>query len=133
MPVSRETVLACSDRRIEEVEIPDWGGKMSFQSLPAEKWADWMQLYWADVENNEVKSLEGMIQLIILSAVAEDGSPIFQSEDIGELKKKSGGNIRKAFFAAWAANGASSEVQDEIEGNSEAGGSSGGNTSTPED
>lgn len=133
MPVSRETVLSCSDQRIEEVEIPDWGGTIRFQSLPADKWADWMQLYWVDVENNEVKSLEGMIHLIILSAIAEDGSPIFQPEDTEELKKKSGGNIRKAFFAAWSANGASGEVQDEIEGNSEAGESSGGSTSTPEE
>ena len=129
---TRESILDASDRKVEEVDIPAWGGTVRFRSLPADEWADWRQIYALGMQDNELKSLEGMIALIVICAVAEDGSPLFQKEDAEKLKKKNPANIREAFFAALAASGGTAEEAEGIEENSEAGETSDGSSTSPE-
>jgi len=80
--LSRGDILGAQDIKREEIEVPEWGGKVLIKSLDGFARNQWLQSFnEADGFTNE--------RLIIASVIDESGSLIFSQNDIESLKKKS--------------------------------------------
>lgn len=107
--LSFEDITAKSDIETIDVEVPEWGGVVRLTMLSGEQ----MVTFW---EKNKKSENEGIVNLIAMSAVKEDGTPLFASaEHVAKLKTKSFKVLKRLSEAALRLNGLDDKKKQEEE------------------
>lgn len=96
--LSADDIFAAEDIQTCEVDVPEWGGTVVLKMLTGEQ----MIAFW---EKNKKSESEAMANLIAMSAVKPDGSPLFTEEQVSRLKKKSFKAMTRLQDAALKLNG----------------------------
>jgi hypothetical protein len=76
--LSAAEIFAVDDVRYEDVYIEAWGGSVRLKTLDARTALKFFQ-------QNE-KTKDAMIQIVIKCAIDKDGNPLFKTEDTEQLK-----------------------------------------------
>lgn len=98
--LARNAILAVVDQQTEDVDVPEWDGVVRLRTLTAAEAIKFSEGVRKGEEN-------AAIRILLLSAVNEDGTPLFLDEDIPELKKKSMKVMLRLQRAALRLNGLS--------------------------
>lgn len=119
MALDREAIRVAQDRKLEEVEVEEWGGSIYFGSLPLGKRNELIER-WAGLDQNEDIAEATNVQLDLVMAVAcdEDGVPTFTDEDRDLLLQKNAAVVERLAFAAMDFLGMTKEAHEETVGNS---------------
>jgi len=88
--ISREAILAASDIRTVDVEVPEWGGTVRLRELTAAERDEFEQSVLTRRGGQGV-DIRGMrARLVAMCAQKEDGTAMFTADDAAALSKKSG-------------------------------------------
>lgn len=117
--LTKEAILKSDDLVTEEVEVPEWGGKVlvrTFQGTQKDKFEQKIM-----TSPGESVDMEGMRALLIsLTVVDEDGNLIFDNNgDVEALGKKSALALDRVFDVAKRLNALTNADVEELGKNSE--------------
>lgn len=104
--LTKNAILSQSDREIELVEVPEWGGVVFVRSLSGEERdqfeASIIERNGRDVRTN-LRNLRA--RLVVLAACDESGAPIFTPGDAAALGAKSAAALDRIFSVAQRLSG----------------------------
>lgn len=104
--LTKNAILSQSDREIELVEVPEWGGVVFVRSLSGEERdqfeASIIERNGRDVRTN-LRNLRA--RLVVLAACDESGAPIFTPGDADALGAKSAAALDRIFSVAQRLSG----------------------------
>lgn len=104
--LTKNEILSQSDREIEMVEVPEWGGVVFVRSLSGEERdqfeASIIERNGRDVRTN-LRNLRA--RLVVLAACDESGNPIFSPGDADALGAKSAAALDRIFSVAQRLSG----------------------------
>jgi len=116
--LSREDILKCSDRASIMVEVPEWSGMVKLMTMTAEGRDQYEQaLYSGKGEGEALQNVRA--SLVAFCAVDDEGSPLFTSDDVQALGKKSANAVNRLFEAAQKLNKLTDEDVEDLAKNSE--------------
>lgn len=120
--LTRDQILKVKDIKIEEVQVPEWGGSVFVKGLTGSE---------RDQFESSVVELQGKTQrinmknvrakLAALSICNEEGERLFTDGDILELSKKSANALQKVFDVASRLSGLSADDVESLTKNSKGG------------
>lgn len=125
--LSKEAILSANDRKFEDVQVPEWGGAVRVQTIPALEHDKWV----AENQKTGVSELNFRIHYVALCCVDEAGNRLFDASDVKALGEKSSKALSRIFEVATRLNGLSAPAGAELEKNSEAGLSAGSSSESP--
>lgn len=101
----RDQILAATDIKHEDVEVPEWGVTVRVRTLPGTLMEEWAQAH-VDEAGKPRGGRERMLRIFLLCVVdpATD-APLFTSEDLPALSQKSASAIGNLTGVALALNG----------------------------
>ena len=118
MALDRSQILQADDHYCEEVDVPEWGGKVYVGVLTSDE-ADKL-----DVEIERAKLNGGMpnvrARMASMTLCDSDGKRMFTPGDIGALGRKCSRAMGRVFDKALAVNRMSEDATEETVKNSEA-------------
>lgn len=119
--LSKSDIFGADDRRTEDVYVPEWGGTVRLRGLTgAERDAYEASMLKRDRSGRQVEDLRNArARLIALSAITEDGTPLFDQNDVAALGRRSAAALNRLFDVACRLSGLSEDDVKELEGNSE--------------
>lgn len=102
--LTRDDILKAQDIRIEELDVPEWGGTLFIKSLNGEE-RDQLEssLIEMDVKKGQPKRMKTEAlrsSLAALSICDKDGNKLFSIHDIRALAKKSASALDRVAFKA---------------------------------
>ena len=105
--ISKASIIAASDLKSIEIEVPEWGGSVRLHQMSA---AGIMQ-FWDSCRDKDGNIIRTVIQpnLLKQSIVDEGGKQMFSDEDIEMLMGKSPTAINLLFSEAQKLNGMGAE------------------------
>jgi hypothetical protein len=113
--LTREAILAVPDRTIEEVSIPEWGGKVFVRNMSG---AERDQFEASLIEIRGKRQIFDMVnvraKLVSLSVCDEAGGLLFTEQDVRALGEKSASAIQRIFRVAQRLSGLSEEDVKEL-------------------
>lgn len=112
--LSRDQILSASDLTFEEVNVPEWGGKVRVRTLTAGERDKFEALMFSKEPQDRG---DYRATLVALCAVDENGNRIFEDKDVPELSKKSAKAVNRVYNAATRVNLLSVDDQKELEKN----------------
>jgi hypothetical protein len=113
--LSKEDILAASEIPSEEVDVPEWGGKVKVRALLAGEYDKYQQkLFVMNGDKVEQKFDEVTTALLCYAIVGGDNKPLFTQKELKELPSRP---LRKLYTVAQRLNGETIEAKDEIEKN----------------
>jgi hypothetical protein len=93
--INRDVVLAASDRTIEMVEVPEWGGHLYVRNMTAAERVEYDRWNMGP----DGPDLVGMrVKGVIMGACDEAGNRLFTTEDYPALLEKDGAVITRIFL-----------------------------------
>lgn len=95
--LSREQILNIDDIKIEEVEVPEWGGSVMVKGMNGKE-RDAFELSF--LEGSKVSSQNIRAKLVSLTVIDEEKKPIFTVADIDALGQKSAKALDRIFEVA---------------------------------
>lgn len=100
--LSRDQILKAQDLQFEEVDCPEWGGKVRICGLTASARAAFLErtLKLKSEANPDAVDTTIEILLVSLSAVDAKGKPLFTPEDLVELGRKKADPISRCAAVA---------------------------------
>lgn len=121
--LTREAVQQAEDILTEEVQVPEWGGKLLVKTMSGTE---------RDAFENEMTEIKGTgrnatikqdltnfrTRIVIATACGPDLVPLFTKEDVTWLAKKSGAGLTRVAEVAIRLNRLSREDIEELAGNS---------------
>lgn len=114
--LSKEAIFAQRDIKYEDVEVPEWGGAVRLRSLTGEERDDYEASMVRQVGNKAKANLRNMrAKLVALSAVNEDGSPLFDPADLMRLGQRNSAALDRLFEACQRLSGLSEDDVKELE------------------
>lgn len=127
--LSRTDILAYKDLRREPVWIPEWDGHVYVRMLTAKE-RDEIQAIWNKGTDEEKDTIlpEFRYTVIRMTAVDEEGDPLFTKADVEELEKKSAVALERILDAALAISKMKRDSLEKEVGNSSEGQSGGSPT-----
>lgn len=118
--LSRDVILAATDVQFEDVEVPEWGGKVRVKSLTGkERDALESSMIVGKGKNKDVSLSNLRAKLVAQSVVDEQGMAIFTDEDIPALGAKSAAALNRVYEVAQRLSGITQDDVDELTKNSE--------------
>jgi len=122
--LSREDIINIDDVQTEEVEVPEWGGKVTVKGLSGFERDKYEQSMVEGQGKNTRLNMKNARARLVQACMVErkDGQlkPIFdQPGDIKRLGKKSGKALDRVYNVARKLSGLSEEDMDELTKNSE--------------
>jgi len=104
--LSREDILKADDRRIEVVEVPEWGGTVRVRSMTGAE-RDQFEGEVLDIRRGgvELKRANFRARLVVRTVVGDDDKPMFSPGDIEALGAKSAGALDRVIAVAMRLNG----------------------------
>lgn len=118
--LSRDAILAVDDVQFEDVEVPEWGGKVRVKSLTGrERDALEASMIQGKGKNANVNLNNLRAKLVARSIVDEGGKRVFSDDDIAALGAKSAAALTRVYEVAQRLSGITQEDVDELTKNSE--------------
>lgn len=115
--LSRDDILNVSDRIIEKVEVPEWGGFVFVKSLNGSERDKWQA---SNMDKNKNWKIEkATSKLVVMCVCDEEGKQLFEYADIDILEKKSAKALNRVTDVALRLCGLTHEDVEEMEKNSE--------------
>lgn len=124
MLLSRESILAAEDLIFEEVDVPEWGGKVRVRTLLGSERDDFEQSMVKQARGKEasVNIRNIRAKLVALTVVDAEGKRLFtKREDVDALGRKSAAALDRVFDVAQRLAGLRPEDVEELAKNSEEG------------
>ena len=115
--LSKQQVLDAHDIKIEEVEVPEWGGSVYIKVMNATQRDEFETFVY---KRQDQRDLRGMRVLLCKLCICDaEGNRMFESaEDVKALTDKSGSALMVVFQAAQKLNALSPDDVGEMEENS---------------
>lgn len=107
MLLSKEQIFAAQDLQFIDVDVPEWGGQVRVKAMSA------IDRINFEKEQKDLSSSELIIRLVLLACIKEDGSKLFNEEDLESLQEKSPTVILKIFNEAVKLNTLNDELLEE--------------------
>lgn len=104
--LSAQAILDAADLEPVEVEVPEWGSIVVLRPLSARE-----AMQFATTEKGKPDDPESMARLLVMSAINEDGSPLFTADDVKAINKKSMRAMMRLQNAALELNGLKEEAK----------------------
>ena len=102
MALSKEQILNSKDIKTIELSVPEWGGVVKIQTMTGEA----RQQFQEALNVPKGKLPKNMMEALLVACLVDDrGGPLFSSEDVAELAKKSSIVIQKVWESAADLNG----------------------------
>lgn len=119
--LSKDQILAADDVQLEDVDVPEWGGKVRVKSLTGTE-RDGLEasLIEGKGKNASVNLANLRAKLVARSIVDDAGNRIFQDADVKALGAKSAAALNRVYEVAQRLSGITQEDVDELTKNSEA-------------
>lgn len=120
--LDKTAILRASDTRIEQVDVPEWGGHVFVRTLPAMDLDDFEgENYIVKGKSVEMNRRNYRARLLIRAICDEKGEPVFTLKDVDALGKKSGAAVNRVFLVAQRLNGLGGDDLELATKNSESG------------
>lgn len=121
MPLlSKAAIFAADDRTWEDVEVPEWGGTVRIRGLSGSERDAFEASVNKVINNKVVRDLRNFsARLVALSAINEDGSPLFEQNEVAALANRSSLALSRLFDVACRLSGMNDEDVEALTGNSE--------------
>lgn len=118
--LSRDAILAVDDVQYEDVEVPEWGGKVRVKSLTGKE-RDGLEasMIVGKGKNANVNLSNLRAKLVARAVVDENGKRVFGDDDIAALGAKSAAALTRVYEVAQRLSGITQEDVDELTKNSE--------------
>lgn len=114
--LSKEAIFAADDHKYEVVPVPEWGGEVRMRSLTGTERDAYEDSLTQQVGNKQVvNARNARAKLVALSAINEDGSPLFDKADVLKLGGKNSAALQRLFDVACKLSGFSDEDVKELE------------------
>ena len=110
--LSREEILAIEDRVTEEVDVPQWGGKVFVRSLDGPEAAE---LFRLTEKSPSGADRSFMVALVICATVDAEGRRLFTIQDAPTLARKNYAALQRVYAVAARLSGFSQEGRAELE------------------
>jgi hypothetical protein len=95
IPITREELLKLSDRKVEKVEVPEWGGHLYVRNMTAAERVEYD--HWI-LGPDGMPAIEGVrVKLAIMTCCDEKGERLFKREDYPTLSERDGAAITRIF------------------------------------
>jgi len=99
--LTRSDILEADDTRYETVACPEWGGDVRLRSISGAKRDAYESSLMEERGGSRKMNLRNArAKLIILTAVDEDGRPLFTADDLRALGAKNAAPLDRLFDAA---------------------------------
>lgn len=115
--LSREKILGAQDLKYDEVDVPEWGGKVRIRSLTATERAKFeehtyrvTQRVGAEGVNVEFFAHLVRLRLCVLTIVDENGNRMFADDEEDVLGQKSATGADRVFQASSKLSGLSAQA-----------------------
>jgi hypothetical protein len=119
--LSRDDILKPRDLKMEEVDVPEWGGIVRVRELTGEARDDYETSLMRVTAKGAVPEMSNRrAKLVARAVVNEDGSPLFSLADVHALGAESAAALERVATVAERLSGLSDEALEDAEGNSEA-------------
>ncbi len=120
--LSKAQIFAADDRKTEDVEVPEWGGTVRLRGLNGTERDAYEASMQKQVGGKQVQDLRNFrARLVALAAINEDGTPLFETNEVAALAKRSSAALSRLFDATCRLSGITDEDVKDLEGNSEPG------------
>ncbi len=113
--LSKDQILGADKLRVEDVEVPEWGGSVRVVGMTAgerDMYED--SIYETEGTKVTVKRKDFRAKMLVHCLRDENMALLFT--DVSEITKLSAKPIQRLFDVAQELNGLSKKVQDDIEG-----------------
>ena len=101
MLLSRDLILGANDLQFEEIEVPEWGGRVRVRSMTAADRDVYEQsLLSARGPDEQINMRNARARLLAICLVDADGRRIFDEGDIERLGEKSAAAVSRVFDVA---------------------------------
>lgn len=118
--LSKNEIFAADDRKYEDVEVSEWGGSVRLRGLTGSERDRYEASLQKQVGGKEVRDLRNFrARLVQLSAINEDGTPLFEQNEVAALANRSSAALSRLFDVACRLSGITDDDVRELEGNSE--------------
>jgi hypothetical protein len=127
--LTRDDILKADDRKVVDVDVPEWGGPVRLRALSGRQRAEFDAVRARILEAGSKDYGDILMCLLVRSMVDEDGELLFTDDDADALGEKLHGALDRLFDAAMELNGLSERAIDDAVGNSDGDRSPGSGTS----
>ena len=118
MLLNKDQIKSVSDLETQEVDVPEWGGTVRLKSLTGtERDRFEASVVQGQGRNTTVNMQNLRAKLVALSAIDEQGNPLFTEEDVKWLGGKSAKALNRLFNAAQSLSGLSESDVKELTAN----------------
>lgn len=118
--LSKGEIFAADDRKTEDVEVPEWGGTVRLRSLTGTERDAYEASIQKQIGTKVVRDMRNFrARLVQLSAINEDGSPLFAQNEVAALAGRSSAALNRLYNVCCELSGFSDEDVEALEGNSE--------------
>lgn len=108
--LGREAILDADDKQYDIVECPEWGGKVRIRGLSGtQRDAYESSLVVSNGTDRKMNLANARAKMLVLAVVDGEDRPIFTSDDVRALGRKSAAPIERIFDAARKLSGMSEE------------------------
>lgn len=112
--LTRDQILAAQDRKFEDVDVPEWGGKVRVGTMTgAQRDAFEASL----VVNGKADVSNARAKLVAVCLVNEKGAPLFSAADIDALGQKSSAALTRVADVARRLNRIGEDELEAAKGN----------------
>ncbi len=123
MLLGREQILHAQDVLTEEVDVPEWGGKVKVKMMTGTERDSFEQSIMKTDGKDIVRDMANMRAKLLVRTICDDaGKRIFTDKDIDLIGGKAAASLEKVFEAAQRLNKLSNADTENMEKNSEGGG-----------
>ena len=118
--LSAADIIQCDDKKLEPVDVPEWGGTVWIRTMTASE-RDAFEQEFVDLRQGKTRS--GTVANVRAKFAArvlcdQHGVRLFEDKDITELGRKSASALDRVFDAGMKLNGFSQRDVQELAGNS---------------
>lgn len=118
--LSKSEIFAADDRKTEDVPCPEWGGTVRLRGLSGAERDSYEASLQKQVGGKQVQDLRNFrARLVALAAINEDGTPLFEQNDVAALARRSSAALSRLFDVACRLSGITDGDVKDLEGNSE--------------
>jgi hypothetical protein len=128
--LNRDDILKPRDLKVEEVDVPEWGGIVRIRELTGEGQNAFQASLRRtrpngqtimDQDGNPILDLtNASAKLLVRAIVGDDGEPLLSLADVDALGQESGAVLERVALIARRLSGMTDEAVDDAEGNSDA-------------
>lgn len=117
--LSKNEIFAADDRKTEDVAVPEWGGTVRLRGLSGAERDEYEASMQKQVGGKQVQDLRNFrARLVALSAINEDGTTLFEQNEVAALSRRSSVALSRLFDVACRLSGITDEDVADLEGNS---------------